>query len=274
VLSVQTVLEREGLVVSDVRCTHAQGCATEPELASGHAVVFVRRGCFVRNVEGTEQVLDPTLAYCMNPADEQRFDHPHSDGDDCTAVSLSGELAASLAGGDPALPARAIPTSPRIDLRHRLLLGAMRHRHDEHELYEAAVMLVAGTIEGAAPHLASAGRPRSAQARRALADGVREALTADPDRSLAELARALSTSPHHLSRVFVEVAGHTISRQRMRLRTRAALERLAAGADDLARVAAEAGFADQSHFCRVVRDETGSTPSALRRALSREACGS
>jgi AraC-like DNA-binding protein len=80
----------------------------------------------------------------------------------------------------------------------------------------------------------------------------------------------MSTSPHHLSRVFADVNGHSVSRHRMRLRTRTALERLAAGEEDLARVAADAGFADQSHFSRVVREETGHTPSALRRALSRE----
>jgi AraC-like DNA-binding protein len=54
----------------------------------------------------------------------------------------------------------------------------------------------------------------------------------------------------------------------MRLRTRAALERLAAGERELARLAADLGFADQSHLCRVVRSETGSVPSALRSALA------
>jgi AraC-like DNA-binding protein len=54
----------------------------------------------------------------------------------------------------------------------------------------------------------------------------------------------------------------------MRLRVRAALERLAGGERSLARLAADLGFADQSHLCRVIRSETGHTPSALRRALA------
>ena len=54
----------------------------------------------------------------------------------------------------------------------------------------------------------------------------------------------------------------------MRLRARAALERLAEGEQNLARLAAELGFADQSHLCRVVRSETGATPAALRAALA------
>jgi AraC-like DNA-binding protein len=54
----------------------------------------------------------------------------------------------------------------------------------------------------------------------------------------------------------------------MRLRVRAALERLAGGERQLARLAADLGFADQAHLTRAVRAETGATPSALRGALS------
>jgi AraC-like DNA-binding protein len=114
----------------------------------------------------------------------------------------------------------------------------------------------------------SSRRPATREAHCALADGAREALAADPDRSLPDLAEQLAVSPHHLSRVFHAVTGHTISRQRLRLRVRNALEQLAGGERDLARLAAELGFADQSHLCRVMRDEAGHPPSALRRDLA------
>ncbi|HEX3317870.1 MAG TPA: helix-turn-helix domain-containing protein [Solirubrobacteraceae bacterium] len=64
----------------------------------------------------------------------------------------------------------------------------------------------------------------------------------------------------------VTLAGHTLSRHRMRLRVRDALGRLAGGERDLARLAADAGFAHQAHLCRVVRSEVGTTPAALRAA--------
>jgi AraC-like DNA-binding protein len=38
----------------------------------------------------------------------------------------------------------------------------------------------------------------------------------------------------------------------------------------VARLASEVGFADQSHLCRVMRDEYGSTPGMMRRALDRQ----
>jgi AraC-like DNA-binding protein len=51
---------------------------------------------------------------------------------------------------------------------------------------------------------------------------------------------------------------------------RAALERVAGGERNLARLAADLAFTDQSHLCRAVRSETGQTPSVLRRLLRDE----
>jgi AraC-like DNA-binding protein len=267
-LSAHSVLVRDGITIDDVACHHVRGRGDAPEQAGGHALVFVRRGCFVRSADGVEALLDPTLAYCVNPGEEQRYDHPHSHGDDCTSLSLAPGLVASLWGGDPTLPTGPLPISPRLDLEHRLLLAAASRGADPHELVERATELSAGALEQADPRRVASGRPATAAARRALADGAREALAAEPERSLPDLARALAVSPHHLSRVFRSAVGHTISRHRMRLRVRGALERLAAGDDDLPRLAADLGFADQSHLWRVVRAETGRTPSALRHALA------
>jgi AraC-like DNA-binding protein len=231
-------------------------------------VVFVRRGCFTRSVEGVETVLDPTTAYCMHPGVEQRYDHPRRHGDDCTALRLEPALVASFWGGDPLLPAGPLRTSPQIDLEHRLLLAAGRRGTDPHDVVERAIGLVAGVLEQVDARRVAAGRSHTERSSRALADGVREVLAADPARSLPDLARVFAVSPHHLSRVFRAVTGHTVSRHRMRLRTRAVLERLADGERHLGRLAAELGFADQSHLCRVVRSEVGRTPSALRLALA------
>jgi AraC-like DNA-binding protein len=267
-LSARTVVSRDGLAIADVACRHTRGRGHAGELAGGHGVVFVRRGCFVRSADGVEALLDPTVAYCVNPGEEQRYDHPHADGDDCTAVHMHADLVASLWGGDAALPTSPLPISPALDLEHRLLLADARRGADPHDVVERSIALAATALECADARRVAAGRPATARARRALADGAREALAAAPERSLPDLARALAVSPHHLSRVFRAATGHTIARHRMRLRARSALERLAGGDLDLARLAADLGFADQSHLCRVLRRETGRTPSALRAALA------
>ena len=268
VLSATTFIDRDGVAIADVLCRHKRGRGLTGEQVSAQTVVFIRRGCFVRSADGVERLLDPTVAYCMNPGQEQRYDHPHDQGDDCTSLSLKPGLVASLWGDERLLPSEPLPTSPEIDLEHRLLLSAARRGADPHELAERAIALSARALEQADPRRVACGRPATTRARRAAADGVREILTANPERSLPDLANELAISPHHLSRVFVAATGHTISRHRMRLRARGALERLAGGERNLARLASDLGFADQSHLCRVIRAETGRTPSALRSALA------
>ncbi|HTA98130.1 MAG TPA: helix-turn-helix transcriptional regulator [Solirubrobacteraceae bacterium] len=266
-LSACTLANRDGVEVSDVACRHPRGRGHTDEQTRGHTIVFIRRGCFVRSADGVESLLDPTVAYFMNAGEEQRYDHPHDEGDDCTSLVLHPDLIASLWGGELRLPSTPLHTSPEIDLEHRLLLSAGRNGADPHELVERALMLAASVFEQSDPRPVASGRPATIRAQRAVADGVREILVGNPERSLPELAHELAVSPHHLSRVFRSITGHTISRQRMRLRARAALERLAGGESDLARIAVDVGFADQSHLCRVIGQETGCTPATLRHAL-------
>jgi AraC family transcriptional regulator len=53
---------------------------------------------------------------------------------------------------------------------------------------------------------------------------------------------------------------------------RAACELLRTAEWPLAVIAAECGFADQSHFTRIFRRMTGTTPARFRRAIAHRAC--
>ena len=263
-----SLLDRDGLELADVACRHPRGRGDAGEVADRYGIVFIRRGYFVRSADGVETILDPTLAYWVTPSTEQRFDHPDDHGDDCTALLLEDGLIHSLWEADRDLPSGPIPTTPEVDLEHRLLLAAARGGADQHALFERSLSLVARMLEQHDPSPIGSGRPSTARARAALVEGARELLAADPQRSLTDLSGELAASPHHLSRIFRQATGHTISAHRIRLRVRAALERLAGGDHDLARLAAELGFTDQSHLTRSVRAETRATPGALRSALA------
>lgn len=267
-LRTRTLLRREGIEIADVACHHRAGRGHDHEQTGGFALVFVRRGRFARSVDGARALLDPTVAYCMNPNEVQRYDHLDDQGDDCTALFLAPSVIASVWGGDPVFPGGPLPSAPAIDLEHRLLLASVRGRSDPEGLVERTLTLVADALGQSDPHRVASGRPATARAKAALADGAREALAADPSLTLTDLALSLSVSPHHLSRTFRSVTGETISRHRIRLRVRDALERLAGGEHDLARVAADSGFADHSHLCRTLQRETGLVPSAIREAVA------
>jgi AraC-like DNA-binding protein len=256
-LSSTLLLDTPLLRMRDVHCAHGRGPWAAVETSARSAIVFSRRGAFRRRGRHGEQVIEPGVAYFQRAGDEEEFAHPHDGGDRCTSVAVDDVLLASLLGGDPALP---LTTAPRVDLSHRLLAA------DPSE--EQALNLVASVLSAVAPKRVAAGRPATSRARRRVVDDAREALAADSGLGLVALAQAVSVSPHHLSRVFRDELGVTVSAYRRRLRVRAALERLAGGEANLARLAADAGFSDHAHLTREMRALLGTTPSALQREVA------
>lgn len=266
-LTAKVLARTPELEVRDVRCRSDRSSWSPPEEGRSFVVVFVRRGCFWRRVNGSESMLDSTVAYFSRPGEEQQIAHPCDGGDACTAISLSDDLLAGFWGGEPGLPDRPAFTTPRLDLEQRLLVSGGGPT-DETEVTEKVVSLVAGVLAQSRPDRVAAGRPGTTAARRHLIADAREALAVDPSIGLLALARQLAVSPHHLSRLFRAQTGETVTGYRNRLRVRLVLERLAEGERSLARLAADLGFADHAHLTRVVRNEVGSAPSHLRAALA------
>jgi AraC family transcriptional regulator len=84
---------------------------------------------------------------------------------------------------------------------------------------------------------------------------------------LEDLSAEARVHPVHLSRVFRRLMGEGVGEYVHRLRIRTACVRLLAPEVSLAEVSLLTGFADQSHFCRVFRRITGTTPQAFRNVL-------
>jgi AraC-like DNA-binding protein len=99
---------------------------------------------------------------------------------------------------------------------------------------------------------------------------VARILRADPHAGdLATLARAASLSPSHLSRIFKEQTGVSISRFRNQQRLQRFVRLYDRGRRTTALAAAlEAGFGSYTQFHRVFRELTGRSPSTLRTAAA------
>lgn len=82
-----------------------------------------------------------------------------------------------------------------------------------------------------------------------------------------DLAAEAGVHPTYLTRRFKRAYGFTVTGYVRHLRVRDAVRLMAAGTTPLGRVALEAGFADQSHLCRVFKRETGLTPGRFRELL-------
>lgn len=82
--------------------------------------------------------------------------------------------------------------------------------------------------------------------------------------TLAELAATACLSTFHFSRCFKRAVGVGVQRYVARRRVERARAMLRRTEEPLADIAQRLGFADQSHFTKVFRRETGDTPARFR----------
>jgi AraC family transcriptional regulator len=169
-----------------------------------------------------------------------------------------------------------VPAAPlgRADARTFLLarrLASGLEQPDALFVEETAAELVARAIRGLA---APSGRRAATQRDRAeLAEAAKDLLLArlaEP-MALGALARELHVSPFHLTRVFREQTGRTLTAYLHDLRLRVAVDRI--GEESLSRIAADLGYASPSHFTDRFRAAFGAPPSQLRNLMEADARG-
>lgn len=255
VLSVAELAARPGFTVSTVVCREHDRRWSAAEVPGEHRLVLVRSGRFRRTSAQGPTDLDPTLGYVSRPGVEERFAHP-AGGDVCTSISFVPARWSALCR---AAARSDFYVDAQVDLAHRMLLAA---RSDpDYALVEQLLALLSATV-GLLPAGSAGDRTLVAAAREAILAEVPAA------RGLFPLADHLAVSPYRLSRAFPRQLGVSVTRYRNRVRVGRAMERLEQGERNLARLAADLGFADQAHLTRTVREHTGCTPAALRRALA------
>ncbi|MEB3034433.1 AraC family transcriptional regulator [[Mycobacterium] nativiensis] len=92
------------------------------------------------------------------------------------------------------------------------------------------------------------------------------AMLADGSISMPDLAAALAVSPQRLRSLARRELGMPLTRWRIWVRLRRAVEALQAGVP-LAEAAVGAGFSDQAHFTRQMREMLGLTPTVVLQAM-------
>ena len=272
------------VAVTEVRCRPRDGRCGPDEQATGNQVVFLRRGLFVKHLGRDRIVADPNHVLFFNHDRGYRVSHPVDGGDDCTVFTLSpASLRDVLRAHDPAVDQRRArpfpfdhcPTGPRAHLIHRAVLGAAAPGCEPDLALDELIIRLLARVIGDAYRRRRGHRPRRREAtvaaRRDLAVAVQTTLAQRYRGALplADLARAVHSSPFHLCRVFQDQVGQPIQKYRNRLRLRASLEELAANGRDTTEVALDLGYSSRGHFSDAFRREFSLSPSAFRRVASR-----
>ena len=260
-----------GLGLGEFRCPpHDRRWEELNDIGSASHVVFPQTSVAIVQLGRPQAVVNPNHVVFYNA--DQRFRRFVRDGrgDHSYFVTLDRAAMDEVAGGS--FGAVHCLREPALHLEIRLLVHRLTHAVVDPLAAEEAVQSVLGSALAAAgsPRPPRRGRSATRTLHRCLAEDAKALLGARAleRMSLTELARELHTSRFHLVRVFRRETGTTIAAYRTQLRIRAALERLLAGGDDLATIAAECGFASHSHLTDTFRHTLGAPPSGIRAAVS------
>lgn len=242
--------------MANVVCGAPRSSVDAPETVPSAQIVFPRRGVFTVHRRGGALVADGNCALVLGAGEEYRVSHPADGGDECTVLAVAPELHEEAFGDDRGRHGRL---GAAAQLRVRMLPRSTGGLDTE----EAALLLLGDVV----------GLPPPPPGRRRYVEDARALLAADPTArwDLDGIARAVHCSPFHLARQFRAATGETLSHYLLRLRLALAVERIAGGERNLARLALDLGFAHHSHFTARFRAVFGTTPSQVRRIVTAQA---
>lgn len=271
----------------DYVCTAAAGGPAREEQCASSDIVLMRHGAFCRHRGRHTSLVDVNEVAFFSRGSASRVSHPGSCGDRGTELVVAPRVLLDIVREyDPSVdehpdrlfPFLAGPCNADVFARHRALVMQLEASHGEGGEFPEPLWIDAIALQLAADVLGAAferhgGRPappgpetkvdhegRVEAAKGYLATRLGERVTLD------EVAAAVNASPFHFARMFQRHTGVSPHRYLVRLRLRAAFERIVDTRDELAAIALDAGFSTHSHFTESFRREFGSTPSVVRRA--------
>lgn len=247
------------------RCGPLEPGRVDEETPASFSLVFPLTGVFRVEVRGGPVSATPAKVLLFGSGHSQLISHPAGGHDTSAFITLGIATVGPFLDDQGRPPASAAATRPEGDLALRSMLARARLGHlsplEIESFASETLHLLAGP----------SGVGEISPDRRRLVHDAEEYLSTHyrSDCDLPTIARAVGSSPHHLSRVFKRATGESLSRRRMRLRLNEAVRKIEEGADDLSRVAVDCGFYDHSHLANSFRTHFGMSPTEMRGRLTR-----
>jgi AraC family transcriptional regulator len=244
--------------IREIVCDAARGGCGDVERSELASIAIPLRGCYAVERNGHAVVADANTAIFFEANGPYRVEHPAEEGDVTFAITCDESTASDALDGSH--PTHAALT-PALQLKVRSLRRRIRSKDDPLAIEEEALAIVAG-VTRAPTHLSQRRVAAVERAKAFLGARFRDRVL------LSEVATVSGISPFSLARAFPAATGMTVHSYLTALRHAAALDAIAGGEADLARVAVDCGFSHHSHFTKTFVRVFGSTPSAVRARIS------
>lgn len=251
-LTARPLFTAPGVTVRHVTCDGVDPPRPTEEGGDDARVVIVMQGRFAFEDGGGRGVASPAAGLFLPAGHTYRI--RHVDGGD-TSIAVQGACCDALLEAGPIC--RRLSVSGFLSIRElaaRLLRGEAHTRLAVEEIVASALDGDRASTDPISPR------------ERAVADAIAYELERDIDArlGLATLASKGGVSVFHACRVFKRVTGLGIHQYHRELRLRHALAWLLDTRRPLARIALDAGFANQAHLTNAFRRRFGTTPGRVR----------
>jgi AraC-like DNA-binding protein len=264
----RTILFNNDLLqIRHVLCKPEDRACSDFEESPADVMVMPVRGSFLQHFsDGTHIVAEPSQALFFEAGHPYRISHSIAKNDECLAFEFSPEIWKELLNErnfrkNSLLSNKAI--HQRSILWKRLLLGFA----SEIEAVEISISLLQSalvTVKDVAK------RPSSENRRTEQIDAVKIALLKQPDKkwTLTELAKEVSLSPFHLTRIFGKYVGTSLHQYHLRIKIAETVNDLLNTKKEITEIAFNHGFSSHSHFTLTFRRMIGITPGEFRQSVN------
>jgi AraC family transcriptional regulator len=245
-----------GFVVSET--VHRQGQNLARHAHERASINFVLSGAYAETFRGTSYAHGPE-SIVVKPAGEAHANDFRDASAHCLLIELThapGEWVQACFAAAQAPASRMAPELKPIALR---ILRELRVQ----DVFSTLAM-EANILELLVGNGRITNKANSIGAPRWLRVVIERLHDAPGDVRLSQLAADAGVHPTHLTRAFRKHLGKSPGEYARQIRLNRAIERLTTSHEPVGQIAVEAGFFDQAHFTRCVKQQTGMTPRELR----------